>query len=141
MPKLNPTQAADKQVRNLSGSTAQIRDGVNAVTESPMEKAAANEAGYLAGVQRAVESGKWAASLRRVDLATWKKNFLEKGIPRIASGAQAAKPKLVAFYTEFFPFLDTVERQIAQMPKVTLQDSINRATAAITKIAGFTRTS
>ena len=139
MPKLSPTAAADKQIRNLSGSTAQIRDGVNAVTESPMEKAAANSAGYLAGIQRAVETGKWQASLRRVDLATWKKNFTEKGIPRIASGAQAARPKLIAFYNEFFPFLDTVEREIAAMPKVTLQDSINRATAAITKIAGFQR--
>lgn len=139
MARLTPKQAAEKQVRNLSNSVEDIRRGVDAVTESPMEKAAANSQGYLAGIQRAVQSGKWQAGLRRVTLQTWKENFKSKGIPRIAQGAQAAQAKLEAFYSDFFPFLDTAAADVNKMPKVTLEDSINRASAMIRKIAAYKR--
>ena len=139
MPKLTSSQAADKQIKNLSGSVEQIRIGVDRVTESPMEKAAANVDGYLAGVQRAVTNGKFQAGLRRVSLEEWKEKFKTKGIPRIASGAQASRGKLVKFYDEFFPFLDSAQREVNAMPKVTLEDSIARASAMIRKVATFKR--
>jgi len=139
MSKLTSTQAADKLIRNLGAATESIRQGVDSVKESPMEKAAQNPEAFLAGVNRSVTNGKWQAGLRRVSLDQWKQLFKEKGIPRIASGAQAARSKIISFYDEFLPYLDRGVEQVKAMPNATLEDNIARSTAMIRYNAQFKR--
>ena len=139
MPKLTPQQAAQKQVRNLSNAIEDVRRGVEAVTESPTEKAAGSEDAYMAGIQRAVTSGKWARGLRRVSLQDWKTAFINKGLNRIAPGAQAAQGKVENFYRDFFPFLQEAQNEIDTMPKATLEDSIQRMTTFIRRVASYQR--
>lgn len=139
MPKLTPEKAADKQVKNLKASTEQIKSGVNAVTESPMEKAAAQSEKCKLKFIEAIDSGKWAASLRRVTLQMWKDAFLTKGVTRIGTGAEAAKPKLTAFYREFFPFLETVQAECAAMDNLSIDDAVAIAEHNIRRIAEFKR--
>jgi hypothetical protein len=43
MPKLNADEAYEKWSRNLSNAVADVKAGIDRVTESPMQKAAANE--------------------------------------------------------------------------------------------------
>lgn len=140
MPKLTPAAAAEKQVRNLKASVEQIKAGVSAVTESPMEKAAAQQEKMLAKLTAAVTEGKWAAGLRRVTLAQWKDAFLKKGVNRIGQGAEAAKPKLTAFYGEFFPFLQTVQDECKAMTNISIEDAVAIASHNIRRIAEFKRT-
>ena len=53
-----PAQIAQKWARDLAASTETIRQGVEAVSESPTSKAAARSAAYLRGVQQSVADGK-----------------------------------------------------------------------------------
>lgn len=141
MPKLTPQLAADKQVRNIKASVEQIKSGVQAVTVSPMEKAAAQQEKMKAKIIAAIDNGKWAAGLRRVTLQQWKDAFLTKGVNRIGQGAEAAKPKLVKFYSEFFPFLETIQSECAAMSNLSIEDAIAIAGHNIRRISEFKRSS
>ena len=133
-------EIARKWQRNLSGSVEAIRNGVQDVTVSPTEKAAAKADQYLIGVQSAVDSGKYQAGLRRVTLEQWKQAMLDKGVPRLASGAAAGEPKFQEFMAEFLPYIESGQRMLENMPRGGLQENIARSTAMIEHLAGFRRT-
>jgi hypothetical protein len=133
----NPQQVASKWARNLGASTQDITDGVNAVTTSPTQAAAAQQAAMLQKLTAAVNNGKWARGLNRVSLADWKTAMISKGVQRVASGAQTAEPKMAKFMTDFLPVAQQVSQQVKAMPKLTLQDSKNRVNAAIDAFAAW----
>lgn len=139
MPKLTPAQAREKWQRRMSGAIQDIQQGVQAVTESPTQKAAAKKAKMLQNLTAAVQEGKWERGLQRVSLEDWKRSVVEKGVGRISSGVQGAGPKVEAFLTELFAYQENLQRQIAQMPDLTLADSIARATRWIEGMARFRR--
>ena len=134
-----PQRAAEKWVRNLSGSTQEIRDGVQAVTESPTEKAADQAEKYRLNTAAAVDSGKFQARLRGVSLEDWKRATLDKGIARIATGAAAAEGDVEDFFAELFPFQQRLQATIDAMPNTTLEDSIARQAAWTRGMAEFSR--
>ena len=134
-----PARAAEKWVRNLSGATQEIRDGVQGVTVSPMDKAADQAEKYRARVNAAVDSGKYQARLRDVSLDEWKRATLEKGIGRIATGAAAAQDDVQDFFNQLFPFQERLQAQIDSMPDTTLEDSIARQAAWTRGMAEFQR--
>lgn len=137
MARVTPDQMAQKWQSRLSGSTAEITAGVQGVTTAPGILAARQKQAWLARVQASQD--KWARNVARVSLADWQNKMLNVGIPRIAQGAQANVDKMQAFAAEFLPYLDRGVASVKQMPKVTLEDSINRATAMIRHNAKFQR--
>jgi len=137
--KVTPEEYADKQARRLKASTEDMRRGVNRVTESPTAKAAAAQEKMIARLTESVNSGKWAAGLKRVSLEDWKSKMLEKGINRIAAGIDAAKPKVVAFATELLAYEDSLLTKVDAMSDLTLEDSIARATAWMRGMSKFQR--
>lgn len=132
---------AQKWAKNLGGSGESIRRGVEAVTVSPTQKAAARSDAYLAGVQRAVADGKYQAGLRRVTLQDWQQSMLQKGINRIASGANAAVGKMESFLSEFLPHVEAGQRMLESMPRGDLSSNIGRAVAMMEWNAKFKRRS
>lgn len=136
---LNPQAVAQRWKNGMNNATDKIKDGVNGVTESPMAKAAANVDGYVQGVQRAAQSGKWAAGLNRVSLSDWKSQMVGKGIANMSNGVNSAVPKVTRFLTDFLPYADSVKQQIAAMPNVTENDAEQRAIAAIRLMRQFKR--
>jgi hypothetical protein len=134
-----PQQIAAKWSRNLASAGQSIREGVEAVTESPMQKAAARKQAYLDGVQRAAAEGKWEAGLNRVSTAEWKAAFLDKGLTRIASGATAAEGKFGQFMAELQPHIESVKAALP--PRGDTQQNIQRAVAMMTGMARFRRRS
>ena len=132
-----PSLAAEKWVRNLSASTAEVRRGVEGVSESPMDKAADQADKYALRVQEAVASGKYARKLREVSLADWKTATIDKGLNRIASGATAAESKFERFMDELLPYEEALQRSIDAMPDTTLEDSIARQAAWTRGMAEF----
>lgn len=139
MARLDPTSATSKWVTNLSNATQHITDGVNAVTVAPGQAAARQQQTWLARIQ--ASAGKWATNTAAVSLQDWQQSMINTGIPRIAQGAQAKQGKYQAFATKFFPYLQTGVSQVKAMPKVTLQDGINRAVAMINYNAKFSNKS
>jgi len=140
MPKLNPEEAYEKWSRNLSNSVADVKAGIDRVTESPMQKAAANEEKWFNGLQKARSSGKFKRGLMNVTLEQWKAKTRDVGADRIPAGAQAAAEKSKSFYGKLLPFEAKLQGEIAKMPNVTLQDSVSRATKWIMGMADFDKT-
>lgn len=133
----NPQAVADKWASRLSASTTEITNGVNAVTTAPGQLAAAQKDLWLAKVMQSKD--KWANNVGRVTLGEWKQKMLEVGVPRIASGANANKPKMAAFMTQFLPHVEAGAQMVKAMPKMNLEDSIARMTAMVRHTANFKR--
>lgn len=133
----NPEQIAAKWAQNLSGATQYITAGVNAVTVAPGQAAARQVDAWINGVQAARQ--KWVNRVSAVSLQEWQSAMINKGVPRVASGAQAAQPKMAAFLGEFLPFQERVTAQVRSMPKGSLEAGIARAVAQIRGTAQFQR--
>ena len=127
--------AAKNWASGMAAATQKITAGINNVSESPTAKAAQHLDKYLAGTQAAVTSGKMAQKLNNVSLAAWKAAAIAK-VPRIASGAQTAIPKMQSHLSKFLPRVAAVQAQVRSMPSNTLQDRIARATAFMQGMAG-----
>lgn len=136
MPK-NPNDIAKKWARNLGQSGESIRSGVMGVTESPTQKAAQRADAYMQGVQRAVTDGKWQAGLNRVSTEDWRRAMLDKGLPRIASGASNGTPKMEAFMGEFLPHLEEGRRNLPA--RGGLENNIQRMVQMVQHNASFRR--
>jgi hypothetical protein len=125
---LDPTSGTAKWVRNLSNATQSITDGVNAVTQAPGPKAAAQVNVWLARIQQSAQ--KWAAKVGAVSLSDWQQAMI-LGIPKIAQGASNKQAKYLAFATKFYPHLAQGVNQVKSMPKGTLADAVARASFMI----------
>lgn len=137
MARVSPDQGAAKWQRNLAAATQDIASGVAQVSVAPGQAAARQQQAYLQNVQANVQ--KWARRVGAVSLADWQRAMTEKGIPRVATGAQQAQPKMAQFLGEFLPHVDRVASQVRSMPKTTLEDGIARAVAQIRGNAQFRR--
>lgn len=137
MAKITPQEAAEKWSRNLGGATQDIQRGIERVTEAPGPKAARAANLYVRGVQNNVD--KFQRNVAAVDLGTWQRAAIEKGIPRIADGAAKSQDKMAQFMGDLLPHVDAGKAKIAGMPKGSLADSKNRASAWIDHMAGFRR--
>lgn len=140
MAKMSPQAFSEKWSRNMSQAGPYIQAGVEAVTEAPGVKAAQKADKMLARLTESVQSGKWAARVSSVDVNTWKKATIEKGLGRISAGVQAAKPKVQQFAEELLPFEESLKAQIEKMPDVTQGDSEARMLAWMRGMSEFRRT-
>ncbi len=127
--KTDPNAFAEKWNRRLKSAIPDIRKGVEAVTESPMEKAAANKDKMKNKLIEAIDSGKWESRLKAVSLDEWKKKLIEKGLPAISTGADLAKPKVADFAGQLLDYEKSIIGEIDRMPTVTLDDSIRKMEA------------
>ncbi|MEM3146402.1 MAG: hypothetical protein QXY94_02520 [Archaeoglobaceae archaeon] len=136
--KVNPDQFYQLWRQKLDASADRIRIGVQALTENPCEKASRMQDKWLAGIQQAVATGKWASNLRAVTLDQWKNAMLNKGIPRIPQGTASAEPIVKDFARKLIEHMNTrVLPEVERLPKLTLEDSINRVTTFIRRMAEF----
>lgn len=132
---ITPQQAATNWAAGMSAAGAKAKAGVQAVTESPASRAILAIPRQVQGVIDAANSGRTQAGLQTVTLQSWQNAYINKGLPRMASGAQDAKPKMANFMTQFLPF---VANNVAQLPpRGDLQTNIQRAVAMMNLNAGF----
>ena len=130
-------QVTAKWQKNTAAATQAYADGVNAVQDSPMEKAAANSDKMLAKITEAVNSGKWAKTLRAVSLADWKTKTATTGAQRLASGVQAAGAKRAKFDQALINYLGSAMPAIDSMKVITIEDGIAKSAAMIRAMNKF----
>lgn len=133
----SPDQVARKWASRLGQASEAIKQGVQATTVNPAERAAAAQDRYVSGVQRAVATGKYQRGLRRVSLQSWQDAMINKGLPRVASGATAALPKVTAFLEKWLPYEEQLKQKLQSMPRGDLQQNIARMVTAVEHNAAF----
>lgn len=131
---ISAEQAVQRYQRGMaSGETlTKYKEGVGAVTESPMAKAATPEATelYLRRVQESVSSGKRQRKLLEAPLQRYKDNALAKA-DRLSSGAKAAIDKVRAHFQKWTPIYQGVKDAVAGMPKGGMAEAQARSAKAI----------
>jgi hypothetical protein len=110
--KQDSATIAQNWAQRLGASTSKIQAGVMAVTVAPGQAAAANKAGYVQGVASAAD--KWGRNVAAVSLNAWQTDTVNKGIPRISTGATAAVPKMQAVMDKMIPYINA---GLGQLPK------------------------
>lgn len=123
------SQISEKWNRRMKTSITDITAGIDRVTESPMEAAAAKQDKMIQNLTESVQSGKWAASLRKVSLADWKGKTKEKVIQRLSGGVDAAMAKRQEFDQYLVTTLNAILPTIAAMPDMNIEDSKARVGA------------
>lgn len=125
MAKQTPEQIAANWAQRLGSSTQKITDGVQAVTVAPGQSAARAKDLWS---QKIMESkDKWAANTAAVTLGDWQAAMVNKGVQRIASGANASQGKFANFMGELLPHIDRVKGSLPA--RGDLEQNITRMTA------------
>lgn len=128
-------QSAAAWASRLAGSTERINQGVQSVTTAPGQAAARQKAVWAQNVAAAQD--KWAARTAAVSLGEWQQAMTSKGVPRVASGAQAAQPKFEQFMVQLLPHINAT---VSGLPaRGTLDQNINRMTQFVRGMATFQR--
>ena len=127
----DPNTSAQKWATNLSGAGTTITNGVNAVTVAPGTLAAAQKAAYVQNT--AASADKFAANSQKVTLNEWQQATINKGVPRIAAGAQAAEPKMAAFLTKALPVINSIVKALP--PRGSLQQNLQRSNQFCTQMS------
>ena len=113
----------------LNAKVANYTKGVNAVQIAPGAAAAAKAEKMRAGVNAAIDSGKWQRNVSAVSLGDWKSAASTKGAQNIPSGvAQAQKTKAAAI-TKMLADTAAAVAAVQGMPTDTLQQRIAKSSA------------
>lgn len=124
--RIDSTEALRRWQKNTADSGESYKNGVQSVTESPTEKAAAKKEKYERGVREAVSSGRWERGLQKVTLQQWKEAAANKGARRLADGVKEGAGKMQRHLAEFTPFLQRITDEVNAMPNDTPQQRIER---------------
>lgn len=128
--------AGQSWLQGAQGAQPKWLDGINNTTADPTQLAAAAANKMLLGVQNAVNSGFWARRLADVGKGGWQAACRAKA-NNYGTGIAAGQTKYEAGYTAFWNYASGPLASVQSMPKVTLADSIARATAWITAAAAY----
>ena len=132
-----PNAVAQKWASRLASSTTTIKAGVQAVTVPPGQLAARAKTTWATNV--AASKTKFARNVQAVSLQSWQQDTITKGIPRVATGAQAAIPKMATVMQTLLPFITRIK---AGLPaRGTTQQNIQRAVAFMNGMTGYSKTS
>ena len=132
----DPASVAKRWGSNLASATQAIQEGVQSVSVAPGQAAARQKGVWLSNVQASAD--KWARNTASVSLEEWKAAFINKGINRIASGAEAAEPKFAQFMGRLLPFIDTLSRNLPA--RGNLEANIARMTQFVRGMTKFQNT-
>jgi len=137
--RVTPEEWVEKHGRRTVAALDDMRKGVEKVKEAPTLKAASDkaQAKMKAKWLAAMDSGKIKRRLASVTLEDWKKDMLEKGVGRVASGIERSKAKRLEFAKQLIEYQNNLLPKIEEMPDLTLEDSINRMTEWVRGMAQF----
>jgi hypothetical protein len=112
---MSPQEQAKKWAENLTRAKPSIRAGVQAVTQSPTQKAAAAVDKYREGVIRAVDNGSFVAGCNRVTLQEWKDKMINKGLANLETGVREGESRMAAFMAKAAPYFKQAKEAASQV--------------------------
>lgn len=134
--QIQVTGIGQRWAGGLSSRTDKIRAGIDAVTESPGRKAAAQADVWANNTVAAKE--KFRANVGAVTLEDWKSATAAK-VDRVTSGAQAAADKFETKMGPVIAHLQTGLNRLDGMPRGSLDQNLERANTLARHMASFKR--
>lgn len=132
--RVNATEYADKWARRTSGAVQDYVSGVDRVTQAPGTAAAQAQDKMRAGINEAIDSGRWAANVGSVSLTEWQDAAKTKGQARLADGVNQAKMKVEEIARINLANIERVVDAVRRLPNATFQDRLNRMTTYATQM-------
>lgn len=136
MPK-TVDQVVNKWAQRAGGAGQAWLDGVNSVTQAPGQLAAAQGDRWFAKMSSQETFLKWKANVAAITNEVWKSITTSKGAGRYTSGISASLEKARKVFGQILNYEQAGLAAIRAMPKVTLEDSKQRAVAWIDYMAKF----
>lgn len=137
MTRKDPADSAERWARHLKAATPDIKKGVMRVTEAPGIAAAKKQEKMKQRLVEKIDDGTWADRVSSVTVDEWQKKTIEKGVPRISAGVDAANGKVENFHAQLADHQDTIDRELSDMPDISLEDGIARSAAQIRGMSKF----
>lgn len=134
-----PQEVTAKWLRNLQGATQEMQAGVDRLTVSPGQSAAAKQQKWINALQDQAVQQKWARNVASVSLPQWQQAMKDYGINRVSQGAQAKQSKTEAAFNSLLPFIDRVAGQVRALPDNTPADREQRALAMMRGMRTYQR--
>ena len=103
----DPATVAQRWAQNLGAAGAKVTEGVQGVNTAP--GAAAARQVNVWQQNTAASAQKYARNVAAVSLYSWQQATIDKGIPRLASGAAAAQPKMAQFLGKLLPYVESAK--------------------------------
>ncbi|SRR5579871_1424703 len=125
-----PDQVAANWAARLAASTDKMQAGAMAVTVAPGQAAARQKAVWAQNV--AASQNKWAANVAAVSTQSWQADYVNKGLPRVGTGATNAVPKMTSFFQKLLPAIATAKASLP--PRGTYDQNKARANAWMDKM-------
>lgn len=127
----NAAAVAAKWQSRTKAAVNEMKSGVEATTVAPGQQAAANADKWQQKLAQAETLDKFRRRVGGVSLQQWKDSMINKGVARVAAGVDAAAPVMAQFMTDFLPHVQAVADRVKQMPHLTVEDGIQRASEQI----------
>lgn len=133
----SPAAALAKWKARMADAGKAMADGVSAVTESPMEKAAQNVDKYASGVRDAVQNGTYVDGLRKVPLDEWKRAMTGKGVQNMQTGVRDISGRSQTAMADATAASIAAGKEVQAMPNVTEADAKARMLAMFDKMKNY----
>jgi hypothetical protein len=117
-------QVVSKWATNAGGAQGAYTDGIQGTTVDPTALAAANQAGYLAGVQNSVNL--WRTNLLKAGKAKWQQKSIDKA-GNYGTGIAAAQGDYQSAMTTWLPIIQQTAQAAKAMPGGTLAQRLQRS--------------
>ena len=135
-----PELGAKKLLERVRQSKSFYLYGVQNPKVSPTEAAVAVADSWHRIMSDPRTKEKWVQNRKAAGDETWLAGILGKGADRFIPGVEFGIGKYLEFAQEFYPYMAAKVAEIKQMPKVTIEDRINRAAEMIRHNYNFKRT-
>ena len=126
-----PALGARKLLERARVATPFFIYGVQNPKVSPTEAALAAKETWRRIMSLSETVEKWARNRSAVGDVGWLSGILGKGKDRYVPGVEFGIGKYLDFASQFYPHMEPKIAEIKRMPKVTIEDRINRAAAMI----------
>lgn len=131
---IDAATATANWLAGMSGATAKYTAGIQAVSTAPGVAAARQADVWVQNTTAA--KAKFQKNVAAVDLGSWQQAAVQKGAPRLASGAVASQSKMANALQQILPQIASIKQSLP--PRGNLEQNIARMNAYVRAASNIT---
>lgn len=131
----NVQASIDKWRRNMAQAGEAVKAGVNAMSETPGVKAAAQKDKYARRVAESVNDGTYERGQLSYTISDYKDAVVKKGVSNMLTGAANLSNRAQRSMQEQLNYANQVSEMVNGMPTGTLEEGIQKSAETIRLMA------